>query len=280
MVIIDHLASIVTLIGFPLILFGLFDLYRERRLSMWKARKWVGIALLLLGVAAWSADVADRLGYIKLANWSAFSNTGRIVWNYEETARGHGYFLNMQHPTGQETNIVGFGAHGKNNSSEPVNDFDGYLRSDTTNETLPIYILASDVGATNACTVPVPTLPKDTLGIPAFADFDIVTHKKPFFINVLADGIPLPKFVNQFVPFTIVLKYDGTTYQRRFSKEEVDRQISMLEKLTAPITNPHVVRKQSAPPLIAVPPLTTLVPPSSTPVPPGNHDLTGKIPQK
>ncbi len=58
----DHLASIVTLIGFPLVLFGLIDLYRERKLSMWRARKWVGIAFVVLGCAAWGADIADRFG--------------------------------------------------------------------------------------------------------------------------------------------------------------------------------------------------------------------------
>lgn len=269
MVIIDHLASIVTLFGFPLVVFGLFDLYRERKLSMWKARKWVGIALLLLGVAAWSADVADRLGYIKLASWSGFpSGTGRIVWNLEEAASGRGYFLNMQKLTDQEPRIVGFGAHGKNNSSEPITDFDAYLRSDKTNETLPIYILAPE-NVANACTMAVPTLPKDTLGIPAFADFDIVSHGKPFFVKfVYADAMPLTKFLNEFVPFTIVMKYDGKEYKRHYSKWEVDRQVTLLEKISAPFTVPRVVRKQGAP--IAIPPLL------ATPIP--HADVTGKIP--
>jgi hypothetical protein len=278
MVIIDHLASIVTLIGFPLILFGLVDLYRERKLTIWQARKWVGITFLLLGCAAWGADIADRFGYIRLTSLGISSNTGPIVWNFEETAAGHGYFLNLQKPTNGEIKVVGFGAHGKNNSSEPLKDFDAHLRSDITNETMPIYMLAAESNAINLCTLTVPTLAKDTLGIPAFADFDIVSYGKLYFINALVeDAMPLSKFLNQFVPFTVVMTYNGKNYHRQFSKVEVERQVALLEKLSAPITTPHVVRKQSAP-TTTLPPFTTPRPPSSAPsISPG---ITEKIPEK
>jgi hypothetical protein len=278
MTLVDHLASIVTLIGFPLVLIGFVDLYRERQLSMWKVRKWVGIVLLLAGFAAWSSDVADRLGYVDLKSLAAFPNTGPIVWNFEETASGHGYFLNMQKPTNGEPRIVGFGAHGKNTSSEPISNFNAYLRSDSTNETIPIYIIAVESGAANVCTPAVPTLPEDTLGIPPFADFDIVSYKKPFFINVLSpDAVPLSKFLSDFVPFTIVMSYDGRSYERHFSKEEVDRQVALLEKITAPITIPHVVRKQSAP-MVIPQPLFTPVPTQPAPPAPASPDITGKTP--
>ncbi len=232
----------------------------------------IGVLLLGLGIGGTVSNGDHGL-------WKVSPDNGRIVWNLEETASGHGYFLNMQKPADQEPRIVGFGAHGKNISSEPISDFDAYLRSDTTNETLPIYIVAAASGVTNACSMAAPTLPKDTLGIPAFADFDIVSYEKPFFLNVLyPDAVPLTKFLNEFVPFTLVMKYDGRNYKRHFSKEEVDRQVALLEKLSAPITIPHVVRKQSAP-TVAPPPLATPIPPSSAPVSPANPDVTGKIPR-
>jgi len=234
---------------------------------------------LLLGFLLLGIGIGGLINSNNYAVWNAPPSTGRIVWNFEETASGRGYFLNMQKPSGQEPRIVGFGAHGKNNSSEPINDFDAYLRSDTTNETLPIYIVAAEASAANVCTMALPTLPKDTLGIPAFADFDIVSYGKPFPINVLnADAMPLSKFLNEFVPFTVVMKYDGKDYERHFSKEEVDRQIALLEKLTAPITTPHVVKK-SAPTIAPPPPLATPIPPSAT-ASPSNPDITGKIPTK
>jgi hypothetical protein len=61
---VDHIASIATLVGFPLVMVGLLDLYRERALNMHNWRKWVGILLLTAGAAAYAIDVSDRFGWI------------------------------------------------------------------------------------------------------------------------------------------------------------------------------------------------------------------------
>jgi hypothetical protein len=236
--------------------------------------------LLLLGVGV--GGIIDGGQYTA---WKLSPNTGRVVWNFEQTASGHGYFLNLQKPQNEGIRVIGFGAHGRNNSAEPINDFSGYIRSDVTNETIPLYIMAAVSDTPNACIPTANTLPKDTLGIPGFADFDIVSFEKTFFINVTNEGPSLSKFLTTFVPFTVVMRYDGKTYQRQFSREEVDRQVAILEKAAGPITNPHVVRKPSALPP-AMPPLTTLVPPQkASPVPPGapnpsppDVDVTGKLP--
>jgi hypothetical protein len=209
-------------------------------------------------------------------------NTGRIVWNFEQTASGRGYFLNLQKFPNEGIRVIGFGAHGKNNSAEPINDFSGYVRSDITNETIPLYLVAAVSDTSNACMPAANALPKDTLGIPGFADFDVVSFEKPFFVNVVNEGPFLTKFLSAFVPFTVVLQYDGKVYQRQFSRDEVDKQVALLEKAAGPITNPHVVRKPSAPPPV-LQPLTKLVPPQASPVPPGalkppaEDDVTGKI---
>ena len=276
----DHLASVVTLLGFPLILFGLIDLYRERKLSLWRARKWVGIGLLILGSAAWGADVADRLGFVQLSTLGFPANTGPIVWNFDETAHGRGYFLDMQKTAdAQAANIVGFGAVGKNVTPDPIDDFVGYIRSDVTNEKIPIYFMAADSGAAHACVISVPTPPEETLGIPAFSLFAIATHKKPVFVNVpYADAMPAAKFKSEFVPFTVVMKYAGKEYKRRFSREEVDLQLATFEKATAPPTNPYVVRKNATEPT-SLPPLTPLIKRNDISTP-ANPDLTGTVLQK
>jgi hypothetical protein len=99
-----------------------------------------------------------------------------------------------------------------------------------------------------------------------------VSYDKIFAINVLYESaFPCSRFLNQFTPFTIVMKYDGRNYQRHFSRAEVDTQVALLEKVAGPITTPHIVRKPSAP-VVHFPPLSTVRPP--------NADVTGKIPEK
>jgi hypothetical protein len=256
---------------------GCWPLLRERTASV--ATYWKGsgrrhaalVAVLLVGVA-----IDGFIRTNSFAIWSRSFGTGEIAWNFEDTARGKGYFLDMQKPLGSELMVAGFGAHGKNTSSEPITDFDGYLRSDKNNETLPVYILAADPIVTSACTFLKPSLPKDTLGIPAFADFNISTSKKPIILNQY-EGMPLSRFLNEFVPFTIVLKYNGKSYQRHFTKEEVDRQVAILEKLAGPPPDPYVIRKSTAPAVtVPPPPLATLIPPDVTRAP----DFTGTVPEK
>jgi hypothetical protein len=113
----------------------------------------------------------------------------------------------------------------------------------------------------------------ETYGIPAFADFDVVTFEKPF-VEIGKDGITLTKFMADFVPFTIVLEYDGTEYRRQFSKAEVEEQVEVYKRSFTPQNTPHIVRKPNArpPPLM---PLTTLIPPD----PPKSLGLASPIPQ-
>jgi hypothetical protein len=228
-------------------------------------------SLVLVGIL-----IGSIISHRDSLSLSVTKDTGPIVWNFEEAANGHGYFLNLQKPAnGGEIMVSSFGAHGKNNSSEPINDFEGYVRSDLTNETTPLYLIAVESGAANVCSPSAPTLPKDTSGIPPFADFDIVSSKKPFYVNIINEGAqPVSNFLRRFVPFTVVVRYSGKSYQRQFSKAEVDKQVALLEKLAGPITIPHVVRKDSAPP-VPLPPLATPRPPATT-----SPDITGKIPEK
>ncbi|HEY5067063.1 MAG TPA: hypothetical protein VIJ04_19850 [Xanthobacteraceae bacterium] len=231
-----------------------------------------GFGLLLIGVCVGWLTGGHIPGF-----WRYSQSTGPIVWNFEETAAGKGYFLAMQKTEGKEITAVGFAAIGKNISPDPINDFQGYIRSDMTNETVPIYILAANTVATRACTLAVPTLPEDTKGIPGFSLVQIVGYKKPLFVNVpYSDAVPFSKFAGEFAPFTVVLKYNGKSYKRQFSREEIERQKVVFEKASGPPTEPYVVRKESAPPSTILPPLTPLIKLDSW-HPPANPDLTGTI---
>jgi hypothetical protein len=203
---------------------------------------------------------------------------GDIVWNFEQTANGNGYFLNMQKVTNQEIRVTGFGAHGKSILNAPISHFSGYLRSDLTNAQIPILIVAQDSDEEKAkvCVGQpwVPTRPEETFGIPPFADFDIVTYEKPF-VQPGIDGITLTKFMNDFVPFTIVLEYGGTKFERKFSKAEVENQVTLLNRSLSPQSTPRVMRKPNARPA-PLTPLTTLISPDPPKVPPG---LASPIPQ-
>jgi hypothetical protein len=123
------------------------------------------------------------------ANSGSSTPMGRIVWDFDQNASGRGFFLNI---TGdQETRLLSFQAHGKNNSSDPISEFSGFIRSRLTNAPRQIYIFAQDAdeSKTLACSLKVPTLPQDTFGIPPFADFDVTTFEKTFTAFGI-DGMP------------------------------------------------------------------------------------------
>ncbi len=204
---------------------------------------------------------------------------GPIVWNFEQTARGGGYFLTMNKLSDQpEIRVVFFGGKGKNRTDKPISSFSGYLRSEQTNATLPIYLLAQENEESKvlACFPHpwIPTVAEETYGIPAYAEFEISSSEKPF-MEPAKDGVPLSKFLHDFVPFTLVLEYDGTKYERRFSTEEVQNQVTMLEKIADPLSGPRVTRKPNAK-KAPLTPLQTILPPKFPEASPG---LASPIPQ-
>jgi hypothetical protein len=234
--------------------------------NFWRRQKlllvYVGLGalgLLLIGVAIgglWGSRIT-------IASPSG-SYTGRIAWNFEQAAKGEAYFLNMGKLNQGEIRVVGFGAHGKNTSKDPITEFKGFVRSDITNAVLPIYLYAQNPDLPDHPdpfqSAYIPTLPEETFGIPGLADFDIVTHNMPV-IQTGVDGMPLSKFLRDFASFTVVLEYDGTKVERRFTTEEIKRQVTILEKSIDPTKSviPRVTRKRTAtpppPPALMVLPL-------------------------
>jgi hypothetical protein len=179
--------------------------------------------------------------------------TGRIVWNFDQPTEF--FFLAISRFNDQEIRVAGFQAHGKNTSTDPISEFTGFIRSDCTNEQRPLYLLAQDLtpdpNRPSFITVPLlPTPPHETFGIPALADFDVTTFDKAV-LESGRDGIPFSRFVREFGPFTVVLKYDGITVERHFSAEQINAQAALLDRQTRSqnSTAPHVVRRPNATPL-------------------------------
>jgi hypothetical protein len=154
------------------------------------------------------------------------------------------------------------------------------MRSDLTNAQIPIYLEAQepDTNKIQACFPHpwIPTNPDETFGIPAFADFDIGTYEKPYTEITpqgSMDGVVAGEFLAAFVPFTVVLEYDGEKFKKQFSRDDVQKQFAVFEKSLNPLSNPHVLRKPTARPA-AFPPLHPLIP-LATPKP---TDPTSSIP--
>ncbi len=224
-------------------------------------------SLLGLVVIASAYVLGTFVGRREFLNPAAIGN---IVWDFEQTANGSGYFLSMTRVGNQEIRVLGFQAHGKNVSNKATEHLNGYVRSEVTNVQLPIYLLAQaqEDPKPNVCYAQtwIPTLPQETFGIPPFADFQLATFSKPVAVAE-SDGSPISKFMNDFVPFTIVLEYDGTKYERQFSKEEVQRQVSTFERSLNPQSSPHIARKLDAKPPPPFP-FQLLIPPDPPKAPP------------
>jgi hypothetical protein len=197
---------------------------------------------------------------------------GNVVWNFEQSASGAQYFLTMQRLEGEpEIRVISFGARGKNISDRPITGFNGTLRSEKTNETVSIFLLAQSPNQSSAAAcfanAWIPTAADETFGIPAYAEFEISSSEKPF-IETGRDGVPLSKFIRDFVPFVVTVEYGDIKYERRFTLSEVNKQVEMLSKASNPQDAPRITRKITAKPA-QLAPLQTIIPQDMPKSPPG-----------
>jgi hypothetical protein len=247
------------------------------------------VTLALIGVGLLCAlGLGVVIGALLMRGGSpeAPRSTGRIVWNFDQMARGQANFLNLGRLNQDEIRVLGFGAHGKNTSKDPITEFSGYVRSDLTNARLPIFIVAENPDAPAQMNPfepsHIPTRPEETFGIPGLADFDIVSHEQAM-PQTGVDGIPISKFLREFGSFTVVLEYDGLKVEQQFSSEQIRKTIEKFEHdlNPQPTTIPRVTRRPNAtPPLqptlpfIAAPATPSSPAPAPTPAPP--HDSKPK----
>lgn len=268
-------------VGLPLGLIGAsFHWWKDKVPSSrdWlvkQANRWWPVALLAAFVYAAGPSIYQRA--LGLAN--APRQYGKVTWNLEQAAQGGGFFLVMFKTADQEIRVLGFQAHGKNMENDPIHQFSGWMRSDITNSTKPIYVLGqdSDDSKIQACIPRIPTTFNETYGIPALADFDVTTFEK---IGYLAtDGISVATFLNAFVPFTVHLEYDGVKVERQYSRDEINKQVDLFGKIASLQSVPRVIRREDAPkpqmtplqplvqatPVPAMPPLRPIILPNGEP---------------
>ena len=233
--------------GLPLCAVGFaFPFWKEslRTAGATWARRWGGVLVPLVILLAFAYAAGPSI--YRRAVGDIPEPIGKIVWNFNPAARGGAFFLGMFKTANQGIQVVGFQAHGKNLTKEPVQKFSGWMRSDITNSTKAIYVLGQDNDESQiaACIPRIPTTFDETYGIPAFADFDVVTFQKATLATI--DGISAAIFLSTSAPFTVHLEYDGAIAERQFSKEEIEKQIDLFGKITSLESVPRIVRKENA----------------------------------
>jgi hypothetical protein len=160
--------------------------------------------------------------------------SNRIAWNFEDSQHPP-FFLALEKTNIQGTVLLGFQAHGKNNSDKPINVISGFVKSIITNKQFPIKLYVQGV----------PTDPSDTNGIPPFSEFDVGTQTE---VASTVNGVIQNKAqsIAEFSEFTFEFDYDGNTFIRTFTKQETQKQLEMFDEISSPdkSTIPRVTRKE------------------------------------
>jgi len=124
-------------------------------------------------------------------------------------------FIGMSADADKRILVHFFQAQGFNRTKDPITKVHGYVRSDRTNVQYPIYF---NLGRNRATESEINPIPVDA----------IIDIRAPFLPN---DGlIPVQQFLNEIVPFTFFFEYDGKTYRRSFSLDEIEPLIRQYEQ--------------------------------------------------
>ncbi|MDR6834843.1 MULTISPECIES: hypothetical protein [unclassified Sphingopyxis] len=141
------------------------------------------------------------------------------------------YWLGMMRSGFDPVRVTGFQLQGRNHGAL-IDNMSGFVRSDMTGQSLPIFLNVEGD----------PVLPEETYGIPAGADFGVCA----FFgeRNSTRPGINSEQFIGEFGAFTVVIEYDGKRWQRSFGEEEIEAQMSRFVRESRRGTaQPRVTRK-------------------------------------
>jgi hypothetical protein len=134
--------------------------------------------------------------------------SNKISWNFEDVQHPP-FFFALQKTELSGTVLLGFQAHGKNNSDKPINNISGIVRSNITNKEFPIKFIVQGV----------PVDPPDTNAIPPFAEFDVSTQTEP---ALTVNGVIENKHqsIPEFSAFTFEFDYGGDKFVRTFTKRK------------------------------------------------------------
>jgi|SRR5882724_7983814 len=193
----------------------------------------VVFAMVALGGVIWQSKVVKSETATVVASKppATTEKISDFEWGFERTP-GY-YFIGMSPDPDQKLLVHFFQAQGHNRTGDPLTKVDGYVRSDRTGQKYPIYFNVPP-GATRAS-------PSEINAIPVDAIMDV---RAPFLPN---DGLmPMKQFLAEIVPFTFFFEYDGKTYRRAFSVDDIEPLIRQYEQdiRKSSVKPPQMSRKQ------------------------------------
>lgn len=250
------LASAKTLVIWILDWIGRFDSLRS--LGVWgnwvvTSFPWISLLIFLVGMAfivfgrKWPIKEASVtitpfyaaifLTIFALGAWGWFYldwRRGPIIWTFGD---GPHPIFGMQGGNGGPPLIWQLQFTGTNRSNGPIENIDGFVRSNLTNKQIPLYF---QIGGKFVQTT-------HTLGIPAHADFMLIA---PITGNTPDDArrneMRADKFLAEYGDITVMIKFSGrgSPFVRHFTKEELSKPLDEFAKsLLEPPPSPSVIPK-------------------------------------
>lgn len=203
-------------VQFAIMIVALFliylDVLRARNKSPNKRLKMEPVHVIVLGLAITAGGVVWQVT-------RPSADRGAIVWDFEKSPGAS--FLTLQGKPGASVYpiwVQSFQIIGTNTQDVPITKFGGTIRSDTTNQTIPLGAVLRPSGEV--------VRPEDTNGIPAKAEF-VVMAALPM-EEPPKPGMSAVRFLTDFVPFTLEFTYDGKTLVRHFDGDAVKRQYASI----------------------------------------------------
>lgn len=198
----------------------------------WYAKVWWRMTSTIL-VAAACAALGGGLWHLlvlpRLASPEAKSDIDQappiagglsdIDWKFERP-EAPVPFLGLASSFGEEPYVYLFQFHAKNNLNERLTNLSGYIQSRSSDTRLPVGI---NVGGTIVDFSAVD-------GVPANADFEIMTWPLPSNVAHRTGGMTVSKFLVEFAECVFVFNYNGRQYTRVFTNTEVLQPIEKFAR--------------------------------------------------
>jgi hypothetical protein len=144
---------------------------------------------------------------------------GPIIWTFGD---GPHPIFGMRGGSSERPFISTLQITGNNRTDEPVSNIDGFLRSNITNKTLPLFF---QINGKYVRTI-------DTNGVPPHADFMIIVPFTDDQAKFETIAIPSDQFLSEYGDLTLSVMFDGrgSPYVRNFPRQELARVIDEFEK--------------------------------------------------
>lgn len=154
-----------------------------------------------------------------------YQSSKPISWNFEG-------FLGMT-CSSEKIEIFTFQAHGKNRKSFAIESISGFIKSNITNEVVPLYINLQG------------NLIESTKlqSIVSGADFFIIAPFGPVIHGYVSKGISPELFLSTFSDFTFHVVVDGKEFRKRIRTKKSERIITEFRKQISPNKTTIFIKK-------------------------------------